>query len=1108
MLSAHFGAARPVGLPKLAQETPSNQPVLKNKLIKFKIEERLTRFRKYQSIQHKLQNKRQTDQTELGAPNHPQNPTLSAWNYNAPFKVGTINCRGLKGDSALTKKANLISAMEKLNIHIILLQETHVNTNSLEKVNGFTFLYSTSITDEQRKRADNKRAQTAQQKREGKGKGKGKEQNQGCRQIPEDIEHGGVGFLLSPVAITALRDFEQIDGRLMTLTLDAHGPDIHIINAYAPQSGCDATMKEVFYNKLRICLENFPSSHPTFIIGDFNARLHARLPDEHRFIGPHVFGRGLTYLQQMNDATFENRSMFVEFCIDNDLWVANSFFQKPPSSQITFREAGVDHAPPWTPEKFAQLDFIIAPQRWKNCVKDAASQSTFCFDSDHYLVVARIEVKLKIPEARKRPVLKFRQPDGVQLQIYNRHVTQNSLNHNGLTMKNFISIIAQASRSAFNPVPAMQRRCYISQHTWALIEQRQAAHTECNSQTVKDLTRRIKCEARKDKRKFLLESLKESVDSRSQWKAIKNLKKKSTPNFTKLKDKDGNRVGPHRRAEAIAEYLSDVQWKEPVLPPPQPFRRAVIADPAPCPTDNIQLHELNNVIKKAKAHKAPGPDETGAELFKLLDQTNRDLLLGLLNHWWRTEQIHEEHLMAQVVTIFKKGSTEQISNYRPISLLNTVYKLFAAIVRKRLADHIDPFISESQFGFRRDRSTTQALFVARRLQDIGEQTGDRVVMLFLDWEKAFDKLCHSRMFEALMRLNIPEKLRNVIAALYKKPTFCVKYDQRTSNIKDQQAGIRQGCPLSPYLFILVMSVLFSDIHYAIDRDIILSRLDRINFSEILYADDTLLVSKDTSGMNRLLHAIELESSYYGLKLNQDKCAVLSLNGNSHVRFRDGSLVPHVDEVTYLGGTLTSQVSVAREISSRISSTMATWKSMDIFWRHAQCSVRNRLQVFNSVIKSKLLYGLETLEIPSAQMSRLEAFHLKGLRKILGMQTTFVNRANTNQEVFRRANIAIQTRQNPTCTIQKISELLGQRRIALVGHILRQPRTNPLRNVCFRQDTAAPFEVLYRRPGRPRRRWIDSTLNIVWEKIRPNGEGFNQSPEQLAHIQNAARNYQL
>ena len=188
--------------------------------------------------------------------------------------------------------------------------------------------------------------------------------------------------------------------------------------------------------------------------------------------------------------------------------------------------------------------------------------------------------------------------------------------------------------------------------------------------------------------------------------------------------------------------------------------------------------------------------------------------------------------------------------------------------------------------------------------------------------------------------------------------------------------------------------------------------------------------------------------------------------------------------------------------------MATWKSIDIFWKHTQYSVRNRLQVFNSIIKSKLLYALETLEIPSAQISRLKAFQLKGLKKILGIQITFVNRANTNQKVFRRANIVIQTRQNPTYTIQKISELLDQRRIALIGHILKQPRTNPLRNRCFWQDTAAPFKVLCHRPGRSRRRWIDSTLNIVCEKIRPNKEKFHQSPKQLAHIQNATRNYQL
>ena len=73
--------------------------------------------------------------------------------------------------------------------------------------------------------------------------------------------------------------------------------------------------------------------------------------------------------------------------------------------------------------------------------------------------------------------------------------------------------------------------------------------------------------------------------------------------------------------------------------------------------------------------------------------------------------------------------------------------------------------------------------------------------------------------------------------------FCVIHEKTISSLKIQAAGIRQGCPLSPFLFVLVMTVMFRDIHVEIDTDICNSRLDRINFSEILYADDTLLVAK-------------------------------------------------------------------------------------------------------------------------------------------------------------------------------------------------------------------------------------------------------------------------
>ena len=117
-------------------------------------------------------------------------------------------------------------------------------------------------------------------------------------------------------------------------------------------------------------------------------------------------------------------------------------------------------------------------------------------------------------------------------------------------------------------------------------------------------------------------------------------------------------------------------------------------------------------------------------------------------------------LNAQVVSIFKKGDTENIANYRPISLLNAIYKVFAEIIRQRLSDAIDPYICNTQFGFRKNCSTTDALFIARRLQDLGERSGDNIVICMLDWKQAFDRISHPRMMQALERLNLPRKFRH------------------------------------------------------------------------------------------------------------------------------------------------------------------------------------------------------------------------------------------------------------------------------------------------------------------------------------------------------------
>ena len=319
---------------------------------------------------------------------------------------------------------------------------------------------------------------------------------------------------------------------------------------------------------------------------------------------------------------------------------------------------------------------------------------------------------------------------------------------------------------------------------------------------------------------------------------------------------------------------------------------------------------------------------------------------------------------------------------------------------------LDLFPAQTQYGFRRAPSTLQPLYIARRIQDAAEQSGSDLFLGFLDWQKAFDKINHSRMFEALDRMNTPPKMLRVLRADYNHPTFQVEFDQFKS-------GIRQGCPLSPYLFVTVMSVMFSDFRPEHHRSLSHGQLDHISFMEILYADDTLLFTKNTRAMNRLLHAVEDESQYYGLSLNKSKCTVISTSGRHDVRFRDGTRMPHEDHVSYLGWLLTRRVDNRSEVESRISATMAVWKRMHLCFKNASCPVRWKPIVYNSMIRSKHLYGLETVELTQSLLSRLESFQLRGLRKILKIPTTFIDRRNTNAEVYRRANAAAASRDNPS-----------------------------------------------------------------------------------------------
>ena len=128
----------------------------------------------------------------------------------------------------------------------------------------------------------------------------------------------------------------------------------------------------------------------------------------------------------------------------------------------------------------------------------------------------------------------------------------------------------------------------------------------------------------------------------------------------------------------------------------------------------------------------------------------------------------EEETKARVVTTFKKGDTSDIGNYRPISLLNSTYKIFTAILVNSISEKLDKHLQNTQYGFRKNKSNANAIHLIRRTIDTAERSNkQKLHLVLLDREKSFDKVTHEALFKAMEKMNIDTKLINLVKMIYK-----------------------------------------------------------------------------------------------------------------------------------------------------------------------------------------------------------------------------------------------------------------------------------------------------------------------------------------------------
>jgi len=672
----------------------------------------------------------------------------------------------------------------------------------------------------------------------------------------------GAAIVIRKEWIQNIEDIEPTNDSLIHITLKGHMP-IKIIGVHIPQAQRTTEDKENIYNKINTIASKHKNRELVLVMRDFNARIQkARNREEAQYIGPHTFDRHNTNIYSRGEGVQENRELFVELCRKHKLIASNTLFHKQEQHRATFREIGKGREEEMKRGNFEQLDYILIPKRWRNGIVDAAADGEANIDSDHYPVWAKIKIKLKrMPYKNNKPRKTYRECTTKEKQNWNEKFTKQLLRNteenttcqgqageskledprpSGWLIQRTYRLAKKAGGKAtqigklchpnrkknnccahYNNYthlpskPPTKRKVPFSTNTEAILEQRGNAARDKDTQKFMRLDKQFRKSKRNDKRDYILETIQKDLDIRDRWMGIKRLRSTYTPQPYHRTTGERKHIHGSQRAQEAANYLSQKQWgkNNQFLEGTRDKRTIVQKTENEYNAQDITLAELEAAIRRVKRHEAAGPDEIPMESYKEMNADNKNKVLQILKKWWNNEDMPEEMLRARVVMIYKKGDTNKYANYRPISLLNSMYKLFATVLQKRIADKLDRQLQETQYGFRAKRGTADAIYLVRRMMEYGEKTTNPLHLVLLDWEKAFDKVDRQGLFEALDRLGVHAKLIQLVKMLYKNTQFKVVIDGNTSKWETQETGIRQGCPLSPYLFLVVMTAMFRDIHF-------------------------------------------------------------------------------------------------------------------------------------------------------------------------------------------------------------------------------------------------------------------------------------------------------
>lgn len=886
----------------------------------------------------------------------------------------------------------------------------------------------------------------------------------------EDRAIGGVGILINKKYSNKVIKYRAISDRVLFITIRINQKTaIKIVQTYAPTSTHEDEEVERFYEDIEKSIKDGEDKVKyTLIMGDFNAKIGKNRNENEEFTGN--FGLGTRN---------ERGDRLINFQEQHKIYNMNSFFKKKPKRRWTWTSPNGQYK--------NEIDYILSTN--KHIVHDVSVLNALT-GSDHRIVRAKIVICDRLERYRK--IMKKQMKlniDTQKLQVNTQRYQTNLVEElnkakisNEDEINNTYKKITTAIKEAATKNGRKEKKSHrkLSRPTIELLEKRRILINEGKRGTVEyvEINKLVRRRAKEDIRMHTQQIIENVIEENKGTKIWKNKLRTGHKEIITLKNEEGREITDRNELLKIAEKYYEKLYETKV-------DNTVITNEINKKLVNVHSEELPDInedeIKKAITKlangRSPGSDEIIAEMIKQGGDVLVKKLKILFNMCLGRNEIPKEWDDAIIILIYKKGDKADLNNYRPISLLSQIYKLFTSILTSRLEKKLDFYQPKEQAGFRKGFGTTDHLQTMRLLIEKTTEYKMPIWLAFVDYQKAFDSIETWAILKSLKNARIDYRYTDIIETIYKRATLKIKLHEYTDPVKIKR-GVRQGDPISPKLFTLAMEDIFKTLNW--ENKGILINGERLN--NLRYADDIVLITDNFIDLQEMVQELAEASQKIGLHMNINKTKVMTNNQEDR---RDiiinEKVIERVDKYVYLGHEMkVGKENQEAEVKRRVTAGWSAFGKLNQVWK-TKIPSELKAKVFNQCVIPAMTYGTETWVLTKAIMNRMRVAQRAMERKMVGV--TLADR-KTNEWLRERSKV------------EDIATRIARQKWEWAGHVARMPDKWSKKILEWR-----PWGRR-RGVGRPMMRWADEirkTAGTKWQEIAKNRKEWKGRKEAYIRI---------